>query len=68
MFTFRMSDASFESLRLALIAVMVVLRIAMMPFFLQSFLNVAQDKLIEQKKEAGRIINTDLQKKVRFLC
>lgn len=59
-----MSDETFESLRMILVAVMVVLRLAVMPYFLQSFLNVAQDKLIEQREEAGRILNTDLQKKV----
>lgn len=61
-----MSDAAFESLRMILIGIMVVLRIAIMPVFLQSFLNVAQEKLIDQKKEAGRILNTDLQKKVCY--
>lgn len=59
-----MSEEAFESLRIILVVIMVVLRIAVMPFFLQSFLNVAQDKLIEQRKDAGRILNTDLQKKV----
>ncbi|CAL8141750.1 unnamed protein product [Orchesella dallaii] len=67
-----MSEAAFESLRLMLVVCMVVLRIAVMPFFLQSFLNVAQEKLIDQRKEAGRILNTDLQKKVAgifyYLC
>lgn len=60
-----MSEASFESMRIGLIAVMVLLRIATMPIFLQSFLNVAQDNLIDGKKEAGRILNKDLKLKVQ---
>jgi hypothetical protein len=59
-----MSEALFESLRLGSVVVMVLLRIILMPFFLQSFLNIAQDKVSELQKEAGRILNTDLQKKV----
>jgi len=59
-----MSEATFESVRLGSVAIMVLLRIILMPFFLQSFLNIAQDKVTELQKEAGRILNTDLQKKV----
>lgn len=36
-----------------------------MPIYLQAYLNLAYDRLEEQKKEAGRITNVDLQKKVR---
>lgn len=35
-----------------------------MPIYLQAYLNLAHDRLEEQKKEAGRITNVDLQKKV----
>lgn len=35
-----------------------------MPVYLQAYLNLAYDRLEEQKKEAGRITNIDLQKKV----
>lgn len=38
-----------------------------MPIYLQAYLNLAHDRLEEQKKEAGRITNVDLQKKVRAL-
>lgn len=37
-----------------------------MPIYLQAYLNLAYDRLEEQKKEAGRITNVDLQKKVRL--
>lgn len=62
-----MSDATFESFRLILVVLLVLSRIALTPYFLQSFLNVAQAKLYDQRKEAGRILNTDLQKQVRDL-
>lgn len=39
-----------------------------MPIYLQAYLNLAYDRLEEQKKEAGRITNVDLQKKVQHLC
>lgn len=35
-----------------------------MPVYLQAYLNLAYDRLEEQKKEAGRITNIELQKKV----
>lgn len=59
-----MTEEQFETFRLVLVVLMVVLRVAMMPYFLQAFLNIAQDRLTELHKEAGRILNIDLQKKV----
>lgn len=32
--------------------------------FMQAYLNMAQERLEQQKKEAGRITNKDLQKQV----
>lgn len=50
----------------------VVLRIALMPVYLQAYLNLAYQRLEEQKKEAGRITNVELQKKISsifyYLC
>lgn len=37
-----------------------------MPIYLQAYLNIAYDRLEDQKKEAGRITNVDLQRKVTF--
>lgn len=34
---------------------------------MQSYLNMAQERLEQQKKEAGRITNKDLQKQVKFV-
>lgn len=47
-----------------LIILTVALRFALMPIYLQAYLNIAYDRLEEQKKEAGRITNIDLQRKV----
>lgn len=61
-----MDSATFDSLRLYLVVSLVMLRISCMPFFLQSFLNVAQDRLLDQRNKSGRILNTDLQKQVKY--
>lgn len=43
-----------------------------MPIYLQAYLNLAYQRIEEQKKEAGRITNVELQKKVAsifyYLC
>lgn len=59
-----MTAARFESMRLIIIIAAVLLRIVLMPIYLQSYLNLAIQRLEVQKKEAGRITNIDLQKKV----
>lgn len=35
-----------------------------MPIYLQSYLNLAHDKIMDLRKEAGRITNFEYQKKV----
>ncbi|XP_075230518.1 transmembrane protein 161-like emei isoform X2 [Lycorma delicatula] len=67
-----MTSTAFESLRLILIVAAVIQRIAVMPPYLQAYLNMAYHRLQEQKKEAGRITNIELQKKIAvvfyYLC
>ncbi|XP_063360112.1 transmembrane protein 161B [Cydia amplana] len=67
-----MTGAAFDTLRLTLVAATVVLRLCLMPRQLQAYLDMAQRRLDAQKKEAGRITNVDLQKKVAsvfyYLC
>lgn len=50
----------------------VILRFILMPIYLQAYLNLAYDRIEEQKKEAGRITNVDYQKKITsifyYLC
>uniref|UniRef100_A0A1B6E2L2 Transmembrane protein 161B n=1 Tax=Clastoptera arizonana TaxID=38151 RepID=A0A1B6E2L2_9HEMI len=64
--------SGFESLRLILVVLAIIQRIALMPVYLQTYLNMAHSRLEEQKKEAGRITNTELQKKIAavffYLC
>ncbi|XP_054280443.1 transmembrane protein 161B [Macrosteles quadrilineatus] len=59
-----MSVPTFESLRLVLVIATVLLRVAVMPVYLQAYLNMAYHRVQEQKKEAGRITNVELQKKI----
>lgn len=67
-----MTPETFESMRLLAIIFSVVLRIALMPIYLQAYLNLAFDRIEEQKKEAGRITNVDFQRKITsifyYLC
>ncbi|XP_071444348.1 transmembrane protein 161B [Hetaerina americana] len=67
-----MTEGTFDSLRLAAVISMVLLRFILMPIYLQAYLNMAHNRIEEQKKEAGRIKNVDLQKKIAavfyYLC
>lgn len=49
-----------------------MLRLCLMPVYLQSYLNIAYDRLEDQKKEAGRITNIELKRKIYsifgYLC
>lgn len=67
MYSCRMTTSAFESMRLIAIIVAVLLKFVLMPMYLQSYLNLAMQRLENQKKEAGRITNVDLQKKVSKL-
>jgi Predicted transmembrane protein 161AB len=67
-----MTSETFESVRLIAVIVSVVLRMCLMPIYLQAYLNLAYDRVEDQKKEAGRITNTEVQKKITsifyYLC
>ncbi|XP_066595632.1 transmembrane protein 161B [Prorops nasuta] len=67
-----MTAATFESMRLFAVVVVVILKMVLMPLYLQSYLNLATQRIENQKKEAGRITNVELQKKVAavfyYLC
>lgn len=66
------SSEAFETIRLAAVVFAVVLRFFMMPVYLQAYLNLAYHRIEDQKKEAGRITNVDLQRKISsifyYLC
>lgn len=67
-----LSSEAFETIRLGAVVFAVVLRFLLMPIYLQAYLNLAYDRVEDQKKEAGRITNVDLQKKISsifyYLC
>lgn len=63
----RMSEQTYDSLRLWVIILMCVLRLVMMRHHLQAYLNLAQKGVDQMKKEAGRISTVDLQKMVTTL-
>jgi hypothetical protein len=62
----------FESVRLIAVIFAVLLRMSLMPIYLQAYLNLAYDRVEDQKKEAGRITNTEVQRKITsifyYLC
>ncbi|XP_011313062.1 transmembrane protein 161B [Fopius arisanus] len=67
-----MTSEAFDSARFIAIILVVLLRLSLMPVYLQSYLNLAEQRLENQKREAGRITNVELQKKIAavfyYLC
>lgn len=59
-----MTDEAFDAFRIMAITVVMCLKIILMPWYLQAYLDMAFHRTEEQKKEAGRITNIDFQKKV----
>lgn len=43
----------------------MLLKLALMPWYLQAYLDMAYHRTEAQKKEAGRVTNIEYQKKVR---
>ncbi len=63
----RISDRTFDHLRIAVILLCCVVRFVFTKIHLQVFLDVAKRKVVRMKKEAGRISNVTLQKKASKL-
>ncbi|XP_018803221.1 PREDICTED: transmembrane protein 161B [Bactrocera latifrons] len=67
-----LSVEAFETMRLIIVVLVVLLRFALIPIYLQSYLNLAHDKIVDLRKEAGRITNVEYQKKISsifyYLC
>uniref|UniRef100_A0A4W3I4C4 Transmembrane protein 161B n=1 Tax=Callorhinchus milii TaxID=7868 RepID=A0A4W3I4C4_CALMI len=67
-----MTEATYDTLRLWIIILLCVLRLALIRQHLQAYLNLAQKCVEQMKKEAGRISTKDLQKMVArvfyYLC
>jgi hypothetical protein len=66
-FSIRMNSDSFETTRIILIILVISLRMGLIRKYLQSYLNIAPQKLSFLKKETGRITNVDLQKLVNSI-
>lgn len=62
----RVPSAMFDSMRLWIIVVLCVLRLALTRYHLQAYLNLAQKWVEQMKKEAGRIAAIDIQRKVGY--
>ena len=62
---FRISDATFDNLRVAAVLMCCFIRLMLTRIHLQSFLDMAKQRILKMKKEAGRISNITLQKNVR---
>lgn len=62
--SFSMTTHAFEIARLIAVVFMVSLKVLIMPWYLQAYLDLAYNKIEEQKKEAGRITNVEYQRKV----
>uniref|UniRef100_A0A131Y3X6 Putative conserved plasma membrane protein n=1 Tax=Ixodes ricinus TaxID=34613 RepID=A0A131Y3X6_IXORI len=67
-----MSGEAFETTRILLVLGVVLLRLLLMPRYLQSYLNLAPERMADMRKEAGNISNVELQRKVvrvfYYLC
>lgn len=61
---FRLTEQTFDTLRLIITIAVMCWKVMLMPSYIQAYLNMAVYRIEEQKKEAGRITNIDLQKKV----
>ena len=59
-----MSSDSFETTRIVIIVLVIGLRLCLIRSYLQSYLNIAPQKLTLMKKESGRITNVDLKRLV----
>lgn len=53
--------AQFETIRLVIVIVICLIHICLLPTYLQSYLEMAKARVERMRKEAGRILNTDLQ-------
>ncbi|CAH1111102.1 unnamed protein product [Psylliodes chrysocephalus] len=67
-----MTESTFESIRLVVVVATMILKLILMPWYLQAYLDMAYHRLENQKKEAGRITNTELQQQIAavfyYLC
>ncbi|XP_013913088.1 PREDICTED: transmembrane protein 161A [Thamnophis sirtalis] len=64
-----MSDTTYNSVRLWTIVVLCVLRLAVIRYHLQAYLNLSERWVEQMKREAGRITVLEIQRKItRIYC
>ncbi|XP_028391733.1 transmembrane protein 161B-like isoform X2 [Dendronephthya gigantea] len=61
---YSISDSTFDQLRVAVVILCCILRFVLTKIHLQVFLDLAKKKVSRLKKEAGRISNVTLQKRI----
>ncbi|KAB0802240.1 hypothetical protein PPYR_04723 [Photinus pyralis] len=63
---------TFESVRFIAVILTMLVKMMLTPWYLQAYLDMAYHRMEDQKKEAGRITNVDLQKRIAavfyYLC
>ena len=62
---FRLTEKGYHNLRFVLLLLFCVLRLSLVWRHLQSYLDMAHERIEKMKKETGRITNVDLQRKVK---
>lgn len=62
-----MTTNTFEMTRLSLIVIVMLIRVAVMPWYLQAYLNLAPKKLSRLRKESGRTKTDEIQKIVSYV-
>ena len=63
-FDFRLTEKGYNNLRFSSLLLFCVLRLSLVWRHLQSYLDMAHERIEKMKKETGRISNVDLQRKV----
>ncbi|KAK9881000.1 hypothetical protein WA026_014343 [Henosepilachna vigintioctopunctata] len=67
-----LTNEAFDAFRVLAITIAMSLKLILMPWYLQAYLDMAYHRTEEQKKEAGRTTNIDFQKKISavfyYLC
>lgn len=61
---FRLTEKGYSNLRFILLLSFCVLRLSLVWRHLQSYLDMAHERIEKMKKETGRITNVELQRKV----
>lgn len=59
-----MAPENFEILRILIVLMTLLVRLSLMPLYLQAYLDLALVKLVHLKKQSGKIKNIELQKMV----